>query len=87
MDGFDVRKPEPHEFELRIDRAVESLAGWDARLVIAAAGDYINYATVESAARLLLVFCAAGVLMYLVIAVTLYREVKRPRPAGSARQP
>lgn len=84
---FELLTAEPHEFEVRLDRADPRLAGWDARLVIAAAGDYINYATVESAARLLLVFCAGGVLVFLVIAVTLYREVKRPRPTGSARQP
>lgn len=84
---FDGTKPAPHDFELRIDRVVASLADRDARLVIAAAGDYIHYATMESDARLLLVFCATGVLMVLVIAITLYREVKRPRVRDSAREP
>ena len=87
LAGIDGSRPEPHDFELRIDRAVESLAGWDARLVVAASGDWIHYATVESDARLLLVFCAAGVLMFLVVAVALYREVKRPGPADLPREP
>lgn len=86
LAGFDGSKPEPHDFEFRIDRAVERLAGWDARLVVAASGDWIHYATVESDVRLLFVFCAAGLLMFLVIAVTLYREVKRPGPADLSRE-
>jgi hypothetical protein len=41
----------PQEFEVRIDRAVESLAEWDARLVVAASGDWIHYAWLAEAIR------------------------------------
>jgi hypothetical protein len=41
----------PHEFHVRIDQAVEGLRKWEARLVVAASGDAIHFASVEVAAR------------------------------------
>jgi hypothetical protein len=84
---IDDGQPSPHEFDVRIDRAVDGLARWDARLVVAASGDWISYAGLEAPFRM--AFAAVGVVIGLLLVYWLRRvagrALSRP-PAGSAVQ-
>lgn len=40
-----------HRVEVDVERAVEALRDWDARLVVVSAGDWWNYATLEQTIR------------------------------------
>ena len=51
MRGIDHGRPVRQDFEVRIDRAIPSLAEWDARLALAASGDWISHARLEMAIR------------------------------------
>ncbi len=48
---IDRAEVAPQEVTVRIDRAVDGLRRWDARLVVAAAGDRISYASLEAQLR------------------------------------
>lgn len=83
---IDQSRPVPQDFEVRIDRAVESLAEWDARLVVAASGDWISYARLEATLRGAVVVVAAIVASLLLVALkylTSRRRARRVNAAGS----
>ena len=64
---IDDGRPVPHEFDVHIDRAVDGLGRWDARLVVAAAGDWISYASLEADVR-----SAIAVIVALVGCISLF---------------
>lgn len=53
----------PHEFTVHIERAVDGLRRWDARLVVVATGDWISYASLEAGLRITIVVLALPVLV------------------------
>lgn len=58
LASFELLTSEPHEFDVRLDRADPRLARWDARLVVAASDDWANYAGLEAQARQFVVLAA-----------------------------
>ncbi len=81
---IDHGQPVPQEFDVRIDRAVESLATWDARLVVAASGDWINYAWLEATLRCAIVVVAAIVAPLVLVALTYLTSRRRERRVNAA---
>ena len=74
----------PMDIEIRVDRAVEALAGWEARVRVVHAGDWISYAGLESAWRFFLVFVAAIGLGLGLLVAYLVRRRRALRASTSA---
>jgi hypothetical protein len=83
---IDDGQPSPHEFDVRIDRAVEDLRKWDARLVVAAAGDWISYASLEATVRtgIAVVIVLIALLGLLLLRARLNRKHLRELPRAPA---
>lgn len=73
----------PHTFELRIERAVEALAAYEARLVVAAAGDWIHYAWLERIVRIVLLVMLLGAGAAIAAIVWYVRLRRRRRRSAS----
>jgi hypothetical protein len=76
---IDDGRPEALDIDVRVDRAASGLATCDARLVVAAAGDWVSYAGLETGLRLATLAVVATALLTWFLVARLRASGRRRR--------